>query len=221
MASGMYRATQRGRNPRRARRFIHEMMKNDNFTQQSPHSVVIKYIKHQYNTNTHYLSNWNAASGEWKTTLEKFSRRKFGRARTLLGRMRSWSERHTGAQKQRSEAQCRRARPDTAQREGIQRIHTPRLLKWAQRVYVWSMKCPYSYLCLSCTIPLLVYTLFFFSVPCQQTRCKKWLCGVLLHHLHLLISLAPVDSCDAEDEEDYENCSNARQNVWLKFKLVV
>lgn len=31
MASGMYRATQRGRNPRRAQVFIYEMMKNDNF----------------------------------------------------------------------------------------------------------------------------------------------------------------------------------------------
>jgi hypothetical protein len=94
-------------------------MKNDNFSQQSPHSVVIKYIK-QYNTNTRIIYQTGMLRRMEKTTLEKFSR-KFGRARNLLGRRFS-SERHTGAQKQRSEAQSAAARPDTA-RERAQRIH--------------------------------------------------------------------------------------------------
>jgi hypothetical protein len=138
-----------------ARRFIRntEYEKRQFHPTITTYSVVIKYIK-QYNTNTHYLSNWNAAPNGKNYPREVFAQI-WPRAHSLGAQISS--ERHTGAQKQRSEAQCRRPTRHSP-RESTK--NTPRLLKWAQRVYVWSMKCPYSYLCLSCTIPIYTFLLF-------------------------------------------------------------
>lgn len=160
--------------------------KNDNFTtitaaalRMLPLSgVVIKYIEHYY---TLFIKNWNASNGK-KTTLESF--RVNLAARNMFGAHRAAAERHRC-----TKAEIRGAVPPP-------RL-SPRAYKEYSQVIEMSTKSVrlkhemplFILLCLACTIPI-----HFSSFLChaKQTRCKKWLCGVLLHHLHLLISLALV-----------------------------